>query len=256
MIKLENVSLDIFGSNRRILSSIDWEIGDAESWILFGRNGSGKTKLLEIITGYTFPTEGNVVRFGCGHLGSDIRELRKKIGYLSSILREKFNREESVLDTVLSGIYASVGLYRKPSKDEIKRCSDLLKAAGLGDRADDAIWRLSDGEKQKVFMLRSLINDPDILILDEPSAGLDICAREDFLESLKKLANDRPRSLIYVTHHVEEIIPFFGKIFIIEDGKCFFNGSVDDAVSKNIFASLFKRNIEIFKKGERLYSHL
>jgi len=254
MIRLENVSLDIFGSNRRILSSIDWEIGDAESWILFGRNGSGKTKLLEIIAGYIFPSEGMVSRFGYGQLGSDIREIRKRIGYLSSILSEKFNREERVLDTVLSGIYATVGLYREPSSDEIKIASDLLGEIGLSDRMDDAIGHLSDGEKQKVFMLRALISKPDILILDEPSAGLDICAREDFLESLKKLANGRKHSLIYVTHHVEEIIPFFSKIFIIDDGKCFFKGRVDDAVNENIFASLFKRNIEIFKKGERLYS--
>ncbi|MCL2155051.1 MAG: ATP-binding cassette domain-containing protein [Leptospirales bacterium] len=262
MIKLENVSLDIFGSNRRILSCIDWEICSGESWILFGRNGSGKTKLLEIITGYIFPSEGSVRRFGYGHLESDIREIRKRIGYLSSVLREKFNREEKVIDTVLSGIYASVGLYREPSTDEIKRGLDLLREAGLADREDDIIGHLSDGEKQKVFMLRALINNPDILILDEPSVGLDICAREDFLESLKKLMNvmnvmnERKHSLIYVTHHVEEITPIFGKIFIIEDGKCFFNGSVDDAVSKNIFTSLFKRDIEIFKKGERLYSSL
>ena len=256
MIKLENVSLDIYGSNRRILSSINWEIGNGESWILFGRNGSGKTKLLEIITGYIFPSEGQVVRFGYGHLGSDIREIRKRIGYLSSVLREKFNRGETVIDAVLSGIYASVGLFRQPPANEVQKVSDLLDAVGLGNRKDDTIEHLSDGEKQKVFMLRALINDPDILILDEPSAGLDICAREDFLESLKKLMHDRKHSLIYVTHHVEEIIPFFSRIFIIDDGKCFFNGSVDDAVNKNIFADLFKRDIEIFKKGERLYSLL
>ena len=254
MIKLENISLDIYGSNRRILSSIDWEICSGESWILFGRNGSGKTKLLEIIAGYIFPSEGNVVRFGSDHLGADIREIRKRIGYLSSILREKFNREEKVLDTVLSGIYASVGLYREPSADEIKRAENLLCEAGLGGRKDDAIGHLSDGEKQKVFMLRAIINNPDILILDEPSAGLDICAREDFLGALKKLMNGKSHSLIYVTHHVEEIIPIFGKIFIIEDGKCFFKGEVDDAVKQNIFTALFNREIEIFKKGERLYS--
>jgi iron complex transport system ATP-binding protein len=254
MIKLENISLDIFGSNKKILSCINWEICSGESWILFGRNGSGKTKLLEIITGYIFPSEGNVTRFGSGHLESDIREIRKRIGYLSSVLREKFNREEKVIDTVLSGIYASIGLYREPTIDEIKRAEELINEAGLADRRDDSIGHLSDGEKQKVFVLRALINNPDILILDEPAIGLDICAREDFLAALKKLINGRDHSLIYVTHHVEEIIPIFGKIFIIEDGKCFFKGEVDDAVSRNIFTSLFKREIEIFKKGERLYS--
>jgi len=105
-------------------------------------------------------------------------------------------------------------------------------------------------------MLRALINEPDILILDEPTTGLDIGAREDFLDSIKSLMKGRDHSLIYVTHHVEEITPIFGRIFVIDDGKCFFNGTVDDSIEKNIFSTLFKRNIEVFKRGERLYSSL
>jgi len=256
MIRLEDVSLDIYGSSRRILSDINWHIKNGESWILFGRNGSGKTKLLEIITGYLFPTEGDVIRFGHGHIGSDIRETRKRIGYVSSALREKFNREETLLDTVLSGLYASIGLYREPSSSEIEKAHMLLAATDLARRENDVIGHLSDGEKQKVLMLRALINDPDILILDEPSTGLDIGAREDFLDSITKLMQGRNHSLIYVTHHVEEIIPVFSKIFVIDDGKCFFSGTVDGAIEKSIFSSLFKRNIDVFRRGERLYSSL
>ena len=256
MIKLENVSLDIYGSSRRILSDINWHIKEGESWILFGRNGSGKTKLLEIITGYLFPSEGDVVRFGNGHIGSDIRETRKRIGYVSSILREKFNRDERLIDTVLSGLYASIGLYRKPSADEIMKAHSLLAETNLPGRENDTIGHLSDGEKQKVLMLRALINNPDILILDEPTTGLDIGAREDFLDSLKNLMKLRNHSLIYVTHHVEEITPIFNRIFVIDDGKCFFKGGVDDAIKNNTFSTLFKRNIEVFRRGDRLYSSL
>jgi iron complex transport system ATP-binding protein len=256
MVYLENVSLDIYGSSRRILDDINWAIQKGESWILFGRNGSGKTKLLEIITGYIFPTEGTVSRFGCGQAGHDIREIRKRIGYVSSILREKFERHEKVMDTVLSGLYASIGLYRKPSAAEIERAHKLLAEINLAGRENDIIGRLSDGERQKVFMIRALINDPDILILDEPAAGLDIVAREDFLESLKNLMKNRNHSVIYVTHHVEEITPLFNKIFVIDDGKCFFRGWIDDAIENNIFSRLFKRNVEVFRRGERLYSSL
>jgi len=256
MINLENISLDIYGSKRRILSDINWHISKGECWILFGRNGSGKTKLLEIITGYLYPSEGDVSRFGCGHIGSDIRELRKRIGYVSSVLREKFNREESLLDTVLSGLYASIGLYKKPTSFEREKAIALLAETNLAGRENDIIGHLSDGEKQKVLMLRALINDPDILILDEPATGLDIGAREDFLDSLKNIMKRRRHSLIYVTHHVEEITPIFGKIFIIDDGKCFFEGTVDEAINNNTFSTLFNRNIEVFKRGERLYSSL
>jgi len=256
MIKLENVSLDIYGSHRRILDDINWHISRGESWILFGRNGSGKTKLLEIITGYLYPSEGEVTRFGCGHIGSDIRELRKKIGYVSSVLREKFNRDERLIDTVLSGLYASIGLYRKPSVEDIRKARGLLAETNLTGRENDIIGHLSDGEKQKVLMLRALINDPDILILDEPATGLDIGAREDFLDSLKNIMKGRGHSLIYVTHHVEEITPIFNRIFVIDDGKSFFNGTIEEAIEKNIFTTLFRRKIEVFRRGGRLYSSL
>ena len=100
MIKLNNVSLDIYGAGR-ILNNINWHIRDGEKWVLFGRNGSGKSKLLEIVTGYNFPSQGDVIRFGVGQPGYDIRELRKRIGYVSSSLREMFSRRERLIDAVL-----------------------------------------------------------------------------------------------------------------------------------------------------------
>ncbi len=256
MIKLENVSLDIYGSKRRILSDINWHIKKGESWVLFGRNGSGKTKLLEVITGYIFPSEGDVVRFGRGHLGSDIREIRKRIGYVSSVLGEKFSHGERVIDTVLSGLYASIGLYRKPTDADIAKARSLIAETNLAGRENDVICHLSDGEKQKILMLRALINDPDIMILDEPATGLDIGAREDFLDSLKDLMKGRNHSIIYVTHHVEEITPVFSRIFVIDQGSCFFEGTIDDAIEKRIFSTLFRRDIDVFRRGGRLYSSL
>ena len=197
-----------------------------------------------------------MTRFGCRQPGTDIREIRKRIGYLSSVLREKFERNERIIDTVLSGLYASIGLYRKPTEAEILKAHSLLEETGLAGRENDVIGHLSDGEKQKVLMLRALINDPDILILDEPATGLDICAREDFLKSLENIMQGRGHSVIYVTHHVEEITPVFSRIFVIDDGKCFFTGTIDEAIEKKIFSSLFNRGLEVFRRGERLYSSL
>lgn len=256
MIKLENISLDIYGSRRRILDDITWHIKDGECWVLFGRNGSGKTKLLEVITGYIFPSAGEVTRFGDGHYGSDIRELRRRIGYISSVVREMFGNSEKVIDAVLSGLYASIGLYRRPAASEVEKAAGLIAKVGLGGREHDTIGRLSDGEKQKILMLRALINDPDLLILDEPATGLDIVAREEFLQSLAEITQDREHSVIYVTHHVEEITPLFDKIFILDNGGCFYKGGIEDALRKDIFTSLFGRGIEVFRRGERLYSSL
>lgn len=256
MIKLENISLDIYGSKRRILNDISWHIEDGDCWILFGRNGSGKTKLLEIITGYLFPSMGVVTRFGSGHYGSDIRELRKRIGYISSVVREMFSSNEKVIDAVVSGLYASIGLYRKAASSELDKAAMLIRQAGLGGREYDVISHLSDGEKQKILMLRALINDPDLLILDEPATGLDIIAREEFLESLSGVTREKKHSVIYVTHHVEEITPLFDRIFIIDNGSCFYNGGIEEAINRDIFTSLFGRGIEVTRKGGRLYSSL
>ncbi|MBP9043118.1 MAG: ATP-binding cassette domain-containing protein [Spirochaetes bacterium] len=256
MIELINVSLDIYGSKRRILSNINWHVEDGQCWVLFGRNGSGKTKLLEIVNGFIFPTEGEVRRFGKPAIGSDIRDIRKRIGYISSVIRDMLNPNEKVIDTVLSGLYASVGLYRHPLRGEKEKAVSLIERAGLGGREQDSINHLSDGEKQKILMLRALINDPDLLILDEPSTGLDIVAREDFLQLLSSITMEREHSVIYVTHHVEEITPLFKNIFILNDGEEFFKGEIDRALSMNVFSSLFGRNIEVFKKGDRLYAQL
>lgn len=256
MIKLEHVSLDIYGAKRRILSDISWHIAPGENWILFGRNGSGKTKLLEIITGYIFPSEGEVRRFGEGSMGHDIRDTRTRIGYISSALRDRFSMNETLLDSVLGGLYASVGLYRRPSPSDSSRAAELIAEAGLAGRERDTMGHLSDGEKQKVMMLRALINDPELLIFDEPAAGLDIVAREELLDSISAVARRKNIAIVYVTHHVEEIIPLFDKIFIIDRGSCFFSGTIDDALKEKKFSEVFGRRVEVVQRNGRFHSHV
>jgi iron complex transport system ATP-binding protein len=222
MIKLENVGLRL-PDGRAILQNINWEINENDNWALFGRNGSGKTRLLEIISGYRFPSEGGVWRFGCTPGASDIRELRKRIGYVSSVLHEKFSPRERVVDVVVSGISASVGLYSHVDEKSYAGARALLELAGLPGRGGDYFGILSDGEKQKVSMLRAIIGRPNILILDEATKGLDLAAREDFLSLIEKINSERKTSIIYVTHHVEEIIPLFTNIFILQNGQCLFS---------------------------------
>ena len=254
MIRLENISLDIYGAKRRILSDINWHIKKGESWVLFGRNGSGKTRLLEIITGYIFPTEGQVYRFGRGYLDHDIREARRRIGYVSSALRERFTLNETLIDSVLGGLYASVGLYRRPSRTEAERAAGLIAGLELGGRERDMIGTLSDGEKQKIMMLRALINEPEILIFDEPAAGLDILAREEMLDSISSIASSGNITTVYVTHHVEEITPLFTKIFVLDNGLCRYSGPVGPAVKNRSLDEVFGGRIKVFQKNGRLHS--
>lgn len=256
MVELKNISLYFVDNQKYVLKNIDWHIRDNENWILFGKNGAGKTKLLEIITGYLSPSRGEVRRFGNSPVGNDIREIRKRIGYISTSLRDKFPIKEKVIDVVLSGIYASIGLYDEPGGPETEYARELLSQIKMGIRAGDRFSTLSDGEKQKILMLRAFINHPDLLIFDEASKGLDLTAREDLLASIAKICNGKKTSIVYVTHHIEEITPIFKSIFIIDNGECFFNGTVRDGMSNDVLQNLFQVKVNIREWNKRFYSIL
>ena len=255
MILLNDVSLKL-PDGRVLLKNINLEIKKNETWILFGRNGAGKTRLLEIISGYRFPSEGEVTRFGEIHRNSDIREIRKRIGYVSTILREKFSPNEKVIDVVVSGLFASVGIYEDVSDEVYAEAKVLLSMAGLSGRNEDDFGILSDGEKQKVIMLRAIIRHPDLLLLDEATKGLDLVAREDFLSLIEKINEERKTTIVYVTHHIEEIIPLFKNIFIMQNGECFFSGTVADGISSKRLSELFERPVSVEQRSGRYYALL
>ncbi len=253
MVELKNVSLFLTGDRDYLLRDISWQIEDNENWILFGRNGSGKTKLLEIIAGYRYPSEGEVIRFG-NRAGFDMREMRKRIGYMSSSLKETIPAGEKIIDIVLSGLHASVGLYIEPDDRERRYAKDLLASVGMVERAYDNFKALSDGEKQRVIMLRAFINQPDLLIFDEPAMSLDLSSREDLLLAIEKLSAYKRVSLIYVTHHVEEITPLFTKIFILDEGRCNYCGGIDEGINDRVLSGIFGREIRVTKLNGRYYS--
>lgn len=253
LVRLENVGLRL-AEGRDILSSINWVINEKESWVLFGRNGAGKTRLLEIISGYRFPSVGGVWRFGEAPGTTDLRETRKRIGYVSTLLQEKFYPHELVRNVVASGCFASVGLYEEPSAEVFKRSDELLEIAGLAGRGDDPFGILSDGERQKVITIRAIINKPSLLILDEAAKGLDLAAREDLLALIAKISGRL--SLIYVTHHVEEITPVFGSIFILQRGNCIFQGDVVEGITDNLLSKLFERPVHVESRRGRYYAFL
>ncbi len=256
MIRLDDISLYFYGSGRMVLDGITWTIGERERWVLYGKNGSGKTRLLEVVAGYQFPSRGEVRRFGRSSTGCDVRDMRRRIGYVGTPLAELFNGNESLRDVVISGLYASIGLFREPGGGEVRRAHDLMDAIGLGDRGSDRFGVLSDGERQKLLMARALIGRPDILLLDEPARGLDLPSREDLLDTLSFLAKENGLALVYVTHHTEEITPLFEKLFIIERGRCFYSGAVEEGFTSGNLGKLFGRGVVVEKRGGRYYTIL
>lgn len=254
MIELKNLSLYFYPGTKMILKDINWKIRKGDLWVLFGRNGSGKTKLLEIMAGYLSQSHGEVLRFGPAAEGQDLREVRKRIGIINTMLRNLFNTNEPVIDVVLSGLFATIGLYDEPEPRQRVRARELLHGIGMQDRERDRFGILSDGEKQKIILLRALINEPEMLIFDEPCMGLDISSREDLLSVMEKTAHERKLTVVYVTHHIEEIRPFLKKVFIIEQGESLYQGDIRGGLTGEMLSTVFKRPMRVEDINNRLYA--
>ncbi|MFA8438055.1 ABC transporter ATP-binding protein [Pueribacillus sp. YX66] len=239
VIQLKNISYQ--RQNKVILKNIDWIVQKGEHWALLGLNGSGKTTLLNIINGYIWPTTGEVTvlskQFGAYPLG----ELRKLIGWVSTSMQEKLYGNEYTENIVLSGKFASPKLYEDPEQTDIDRALNLMEEFGLSSFIHRRYATLSQGEKQKVLILRALMANPKLLILDEPCTGLDVFAREHLLETVDQLSkqNDAP-TLIYVTHHIEEILPVFQKTLMLRRGKIYQAGITADLLTEEQLTEFFE----------------
>ncbi len=204
-----------------ILDDVCWQVRHGEHWAVLGANGSGKTSLLSAITGYLTPTTGQINMLGEHYGESDWRELRKRVGLVSSSVRQMMADDEPAIETIISGRYAVIDLWGPVSEADRRRGRQLLRQVECEPLADRP-WRvLSQGERQRILIGRALMAQPALLILDEPCAGLDPVAREHFLQFLQRL---RGATLVLVTHHVEEIMPVFTHVLVLKAGRVFAAG--------------------------------
>ena len=217
ILSVEN--LRIVRDGTVILRDINWHVQRGEHWVILGANGSGKTSLLSALTGYLMPTDGTISVLGETYGESDWRELRKKIGIVSSSIRQMMAEDEPALETVASGKYAMIDFWGRLTSTEKIQARKLLRQVECEYLAERP-WRvLSQGERQRVLIGRALMAKPRVLILDEPCAGLDPAAREHFLQFIQRLGSQKnPPALIFVTHHVEEIVPTFSHAFVLKNG--------------------------------------
>lgn len=238
IIELQNVSLH--REKTQILKNISWNIKKGEHWALIGPNGAGKTSLLKIISGNLWPSSGKVKILGKEFGKADLRELKKKIGWVSSFLVEKIPNNEDILEIVISGKFASFGVYEAITEGDKKKAKELLKLLDCGYILDRSFNVISQGEKQKVLIARALMAEPLILLLDEPCIGLDIKANENLLNSISKICRETKTTIIYVTHHIDEIVKEIDNALLIKDGKIFRQGKKEDVLNKNSLDSMFK----------------
>jgi iron complex transport system ATP-binding protein len=254
-LRLSKVTL--VSENRVILHNLSWQVKEGEHWAVVGANGAGKTMMLRVASGYLWPTKGTVSILGKTFGTIDLRELRKKIGWISSALRDMIPRRDSVLDVVLSGQYASLGLWDKPIPSEINLAHQIIQFMGCEDLVTHSFGRISQGEQQKIIIARALMAQPRLLILDEPCAGLDLLARETLLDTISSLVQQKHcPTVIFVTHHIEEIIPIFSHVLILKSGRILAKGLKEEILTSNILSHTFGVNVKVVMNNGRFWSQI
>jgi iron complex transport system ATP-binding protein len=235
-----------------ILDDVSWRVERGQHWAILGANGSGKTSLLSALTGYLMPTAGEILLLGKIYGQSDWRELRKKIGLVSSSVRQMMADDEPALETVASGKYAMIDFRGRLTSGEKSRARKLLKQVD-GEHLAERPWRvLSQGERQRVLISRALMAKPRVLILDEPCAGLDPAAREHFLQFIQRLGSKKNSpTLVLVTHHVEEIMPFFSHLLVLKDGKVLTAGKKSSVLKAELLSKAFAARLRLGKLKNR-----
>jgi iron complex transport system ATP-binding protein len=255
IIRMKGVSWIVGDSY--ILCDIDWTVHCGEHWAVIGLNGSGKTSLLNMVNGYVWPSEGEVSVLGRRFGSYDVRDLRRKIGWASSSLQEKLYVSETAEEIVLSGRFATIGLYDKPRKKDRERARSLLAYFQCGHTARQEYGSLSQGEKQKVLIARALIQDPRLLILDEPCAGLDIVSREQILSLIQDIGSQKSGpSILYVSHHIEEILPVFTHVLLLRRGEVHSQGRTRKVLTENNLTDFFEIPIDVRWRNGRAWVRL
>lgn len=239
---MEQVSLR--REDNQILDDVHLHIEQGEHWVILGRNGSGKTTLLEMMNGYTFPSQGRIEVLGNLYGQCDVREVRKEIGYISQTLIEKLTLRDPVWEVVATGAFAFLRFYQTIPDDVKTRALNLLDDMGFAKLANHPLGTLSQGERKKVMLARSLMADPKLLIMDEPCAGLDLYEREKMLAEIDRL-RQRNITVVYVTHHVEEIMPLFTHVALIREGRIAAAGNKHDVLTQDTIKHTYDIPVDI-----------
>ena len=240
-------------SGRTILGPLDWAVGSGERWVVIGPNGSGKTTLVQVASTNLWPTTGSVDVLGSRIGRVDARELRRRIGYASAIQEPAFEPALTARDVVMTARHGALAPWWHTFEDADRaRADELLDRLGVGSLSDRAVGLLSTGERRRVQIARALMPDPELLILDEPAAGLDVGARETLVADLGRLAGlARPAAIVLVTHHVEEIPSGFGHALVLGAGRIAGAGPIDAILGGPAPAAAFGVPLRIDRRDGR-----
>lgn len=252
--ELENVGFERLGS--RILSDVTLTFDEGQHWVLLGPNGAGKTTVAKLIAAREFPTEG-IVRV----LGEDTRDaqsvyLASRVGFASADVRDRLRPTDTALALVLAAAWGQTATFSETYEgSDRERAQDLLAALGVADLADRQFGTMSEGERQRVTIARALMSDPEIVILDEPTAGLDLGARETLVVALRDLmADPATPTMILITHELEEIAPGFTHAALLSEGRVVKSGLIEEVITGDNLTTAFGLELQVDRAHGRWWA--
>jgi iron complex transport system ATP-binding protein len=253
---LQFVDVTVRRGQKTLLDRINWTVEEDERWAVLGPNGAGKTTLLQIAAASIHPSGGDAYIFG-ERLGRvDVFELRPRIGLASAALADRIPGGELVSDVVVSAGYSVLGRWREAyGRLDVRRATGLLERMGMSGFGDRTYGTLSQGEKARVQIARALMTDPELLLLDEPAAGMDLGGREDLLRRLTRFAEDpdAPASVL-VTHHVEELPPRVTHVLLLREGAVVASGLARDVLTAEHLTATFGLRLAVDRAAGRWFA--
>jgi iron complex transport system ATP-binding protein len=239
-----------------ILDGVDLAVRPGERWLLLGPNGCGKTSLLRIAALYEHPTSGSVEVLGELLGATDVRMVRRRVGFVSAALADQLRPTLSAFDAVRTARYGALEpWWHRYSRADDDRAQECLDRMGVGRLADHALVTLSSGERSRVLLARSLMNDPAVVLLDEPSSGLDLAGREHLVEALDHLATDGTAPpLVVVTHHVEDVPTSLTHAMLMRAGTTVASGRLSDVLTAGRLSDTFGIDLHLERRGDGRFS--
>lgn len=241
---------------RILVGPVTWQVELDERWVIIGPNGAGKTSLVRMAAAEEYPSKGTAYLMGEQLGKTDMRDLRAAIGISSAAVQHRIPDHERVDDLVISAGYAILGRWREEYADmDFGRAFEILDQVGARHLAERTWGTLSEGEKKRVILARALMSNPELLILDEPSAGMDLGGREDLVGYLGDLAMDPDApAIVMITHHVEEIPAGFTHAMILDEGKVVAQGFIDNVLTSEHLSQAFGQPIQVSRIDGRYFA--
>jgi iron complex transport system ATP-binding protein len=252
-VELHNVG--VLRGGRWLVRGIDWTIAAGTCAAILGPNGSGKSTLARVIMGHLWPSEGEVAVGGARFGEVDLNELRRSIRLVQSAGPYDAEPELTAREVVLTGAFGTIGLFDAPSDTDRSHASSLLARVGLSDVADHRYATLSSGERVRTLIARALLGQPSLLILDEPTAGLDLLAREQVLATVQALlAHAPPRpTVLMITHHVEELPPQTQSVLLLEQGRAAARGGAGEVLKEDVLSRVYRCPVRVEQHDGRYF---